>query len=381
MPSTAIRQNVLSNARSVVIKLGTQLLRGPKADDNGGLDQSYIKDVARQVVALRERGVEVTLVSSGAIGAGCAQLGLKKRPTDVAALQAVAAVGQRQLMTRFHDAFAEHKLPVAQLLLTRDDFDHRQRFLNIRNCIAQLHAMGCVPIVNENDTVAVEEIRFGDNDQLSALLTTAVGAKVLLLLSVVDGLLDAEGKAIDLVTDVAAVMGLAREDKTSFGSGGMGSKLTAAQLVTEAGEMAVIANGRTPDVFLRLLAGERIGTLFVPRPSARRLDSRRRWIGLAKRPAGSITIDDGAAAALTQRGKSLLASGVTGCTGDFEKGQVVSVRNGRGAEVARGLTNYGQDELKLIMGRKSSQFEKILGHPAYAEVVHRDNLVLTPTSG
>ncbi len=375
MPSTVLRQTVLAKAHHVVVKLGTQLLSRP--DKQRGLDLPFFDNIADQIVALRQRGLRVTLVSSGAVGCGMVELGLEKRPADVADQQAVAAVGQRRLMDHWADAFARHDLHVAQLLLTRGDFDDRVRFLNIRNCVARLQEWATIPILNENDTVATDELRFGDNDMLAALTTNALRAEALVILTVVDGLLDAAGQRVDLVDDLAQAGGLARPEKSSLGTGGMGSKLDAMRLVTEAGELAVIAHGRAPSVLERLFDPQRssgVGTVFLPR--ARKLDSRRRWIGLTKRPAGVLTIDDGAVTALCQRGKSLLATGITGLDGTFERGDVLLVRDAAGDELARGLSNYNSEELALIRGKPSSQFEKTLGRPAYAEVIHRDNLVL-----
>lgn len=370
MPSRTLRQTVLASARQIVVKLGTQLL----TRDDGQLDAPFLKQIADQIARLRRDRVKVTIVSSGAIGAGWADLGLNKRPKDVAELQAVAAVGQRCLMTHMHNAFILHQIPVGQLLLTRSDFDDRVRFLNIRNCITQLHQLGCVPVINENDTVAVDELRFGDNDMLAALMCNAIPADALILLTVVDGLLDENNHKIDLVRHPDEYCVSAKQ-KTPLGTGGIRSKLEAANLVTEAGELAVIANGREPDVLLRLFSlNEQIGTVFAPAP--RKLDSRKRWIGLTKRPSGTLIIDDGAVGALRQRGKSLLASGITALSGQFERGDVLLVQDQAGCDVARGLTNYGADELRLVMGKRSIQFEKILGRAAYAEVIHRDNLVL-----
>jgi len=373
MPSTQLRQDVLTAARRLVVKVGTQLLTS-RNSDRPGLDQRYISQMARQIAALRQQGYEITLVASGAIGAGCAELGLNRRPDDVAEAQAVAAVGQRRLMDHMHRAFARHDLEVGQILVTRTDFDHRTRFLNIRNCINHLHRLDCVPIINENDTVAVDEIRFGDNDALAALTCNAIRADALLLLTVVDGLLDEHGKTIDLVDDAAARNDVVRAGTSDWGSGGMASKLEAARLVTDAGEMAVIANGRKRDVLSRLLKGEKLGTVFVP--ADRKLDSRRRWIGLTRRPTGTITIDEGAVNALCKRGKSLLATGITQITGQFERGEVLLLRDAHGKEVGRGLSNYTSDELRTIQGKRSDQFEKLLGRAAYAEVIHRDNLVV-----
>jgi len=373
MPSTKLRQTVLTSARRIVVKLGTKLLTTP----TGALDLAYLKTIAQQIAKLREQQFQVTLVSSGAIGAGCAELGLEKRPRDVADLQAVAAVGQRRLMTLMHEAFAPYRIEVGQVLLTRGDFEQRSRFLNIRNCVLRLHKLGCLPVLNENDSVSVDELCLGDNDMLAALICNALRADALVLLTVVDGLLDDQDNKIDLVSHVADVTAMARPQTNTLGTGGMATKLQAARLATEAGEIAVIANGREPDVLTRLFQAQPIGTVFVP--ASKKLDSRRRWIGLTKKPQGTVTIDEGAVTALTRRGKSLLASGIVTSTGRFEQGQVVSVCDPDGSEIARGLINYSQDELKMIMGKRSNQFEKILGRRAYAAVIHRDNLMLIRT--
>jgi glutamate 5-kinase len=372
MPSTQLRQTVLAKARRVVVKLGTQLL----TNEAGRIDPDYLKQMAGQVAELTRRGYEMTLVCSGAVGAGCAELGLASRPTDVAEQQAVAAVGQPRLMALLHEAFAAHGLKVAQLLLTRGDFEDRVRFLNMRNCIHQLQHFGVIPILNENDTVAVDELRFGDNDMLAALTCNGLRAHVLVLLTVVHGLLDPQNKPIDLVQNVADVVGVARAEKSRLGTGGINSKMESARLVTGAGEIAVIAHGRTPDVLLRLLSGEAgIGTVFAP--AQRKLDSRARWIGLTKKPAGIITVDAGAAKAVCQSGRSLLATGITAVEGAFGRGAVVCIADGEGLELARGLSNYSDDEVRQIMGKKSTQFEKILGHASFTEVVHRNNMVVT----
>lgn len=372
--SIQLRQDVLCQARRVVIKLGTFLLTLPNSSQ-GELDLPFLRSVARQVSGLRNNGFEVTLVTSGAIGAGCAELGLAKRPRDVSDLQAVAAVGQRRLMTYLHEAFDKLGLKVAQLLLTRTDFDDRVRFLNIRNCVTHLHRLGCIPVINENDTVSVDELRFGDNDQLAAMMANALRSDALILLFTKDGLLDEQNKPIDLVDNIQSAISLVRDDKTEMGSGGMASKVEAARLVAEAGEIAVIANGRQKNVLARIFSGEQIGTVFLP--AKRRLDSRQRWIGMTKRPAGTATIDHGAANALQNSGKSLLATGLLATTGQFERGDLLLIRNENGHDLARGLTNYSSDELRLISGKRSNQFEKILGRKAYDEVIHRDNLVLS----
>jgi glutamate 5-kinase len=372
MPSTHIRQHGLASASRVIVKFGTQLITSPR----GGLDFDYLRDIANQIAQLRRNGMEVTVVSSGAIGAGLAALKMKTRPSDVAELQAVAAVGQRLLMTHLHDAFSPHDLEVGQVLVTRTDFDDRGRFLNIRNCIGHLHRIGCIPIINENDTVAVDELRFGDNDQLAALICNALRADALLLLSVVDGLLDEDGARIDLVENMADAKHQARDEKSALGSGGMISKLDSVALAVGAGEIAVIANGRTPEVLTKLFSNESagIGTVFTP--ASRKLDSRQRWIGMTKRPGGDIIVDDGAATAIVKRGKSLLPAGILNVTGQFKRGDVITITGQRNQELARGLTNYSADEIKIIKGKQSNELDALLGSTAYSEVVHRDNMVL-----
>ncbi len=374
MPSTEIRQSVLVPARRLVVKVGSALLTR-ETDAGPGVDTAMIGRLIGQVAQLRKQGREVVLVCSGAIAAGCAELGLHQRPTDVAELQAVAAIGQRRLMALLHTAAKRRGLSAGQMLLTRGDFDDRARFLNIRNCAAKLHELGAVPVLNENDTVAVEELRFGDNDLLAALMANAVRADALVLLTSVSGLLDENGGVIDRVDSVLDAQQHARIDmKTRWGSGGMKTKLDAARLVTEAGEVAVIAPGSGKNVLLDLVAGKKIGTVFAP--ADRKLDSRQRWIGLTARPAGAVSLDDGAARAVRKRGKSLLASGITEVTGRFDRGDVLLVRDSQGKELARGLTNYSADELTLIKGKRSDQFAKLLGREGYAAVIHRDNLVV-----
>ncbi|MEM1356315.1 MAG: glutamate 5-kinase [Planctomycetota bacterium] len=373
MPSTELRQSILRDAKHLVVKVGTQLVT-TRAESGPAINTRYIGQLIGQLAKLRDQGREVTLVCSGAVGAGCAELGLRERPTDLAELQAVAAIGQRRLMGHLHTAAKRRNLSAAQLLLTRGDFDDRVRLLNIRNCIAKLHGLNAIPVLNENDTVAVEELRFGDNDMLAALMASASRADALILLTSADGLLDQGDTVIDLIESALDARQHARDDNTPWGTGGMRNKLDAARLVTEAGEVCVIAPGDKKDVLLKLVAGEKVGTVFAP--AGRKLDSRQRWIALSARPAGSVTIDDGASRALTSRGKSLLASGITQITGRFDRGDVLLVRDTYGRELARGLTNYSADELALIKGKRSDQFARILGRAAYTAVIHRDNLVM-----
>ena len=367
----------LSAVRGVVVKLGTQLLTAA----GGRLDGPFLAAVAAQVAALRGRGVIVTVVSSGAVGAGVAELNLPGRPADLAKLQAVAAVGQRRLMDAWAVAFAPHGLHVAQLLLTREDVDDRPRFLNLRNTIHAVHALGGVPIVNENDTVSTDEIvriSFGDNDILAAAVTHAVAADLLVLLSVVDGIHGPDGRPVRLVDGIDVAIDAARDwvrtEKSALGKGGMDSKLTAARMVTDAGSAMVVADGRRPNVLVDLLDGVETGTLFVP-GTAKRRPARSRWIGTA-RPVGTVTVDAGAATALADRNGSLLAAGVTAVAGPFARGDVVAIVSADGRPVARGLTNYAAAEVDRVKGLRTADVRGLLGDGAYDEVIHRDNLVL-----
>jgi glutamate 5-kinase len=368
------RSQYLSSVRTAVIKLGTQLLSDPE----GRLDASFVATVAAQVAALRQRGVNVTLVSSGAIGAGLRELNLPKRPTDLAKLQAVAAVGQRRLMDVWAAAFAPHHMPVAQILLTREDVDDRTRFLNVRNTIHAAQELGAVPVINENDTISTDElvkISFGDNDILAALVTQALRAELLVLLTVVDGILDPGGQSVRLVENLDRARELVRAEKSALGRGGMNSKLEAARTVTESGEAMVIADGRMENVLPRVLAGEEVGTLFVP--AGRKRSGRGRWIGSA-RAAGKIIVDEGAAAAVAQKNRSLLPAGIVKIEGEFARGDVVEILSPAGVCIARGLTNYASEDVERIRGKKTAEVRSLLAEGAYDEVVHRDNLVVCP---
>lgn len=364
------RKHLLCNVRSVVVKIGTNAL----SDASGQLDHSLIAHFAEQVAALHRRGIRVTMVSSGAIGAGVTELKLPCRPKDLPMLQAAASVGQSILMNLFAAAFKPHNLPVGQILVTRAGFENRIRYLNLRNCINALHQTGCVPIINENDTVAVEEIRFGDNDLIAAQVTNLLRADLLILLTVVDGLLDASGQTIPVVKDVDDASSNVTATKSSRGTGGMGSKLMAADTVKTAGEPVLIANGKSPNIIVRLLDGEAAGTLVVP--ASRRLSSRSRWIGLTARTQGTLVVDDGCANALRQN-KSLLASGITEVKGEFHRGDAVAVVDASGQMLARGLSNYNHEDLTKLKGHRTGDFAALLGTEAYDdEVIHRDNLVL-----
>jgi glutamate 5-kinase len=366
------RGQYLAEVKSVVIKLGTQLL----SDAQKQLDAAYLGEMATQIVGLRQKGLAVTIVSSGAIGAGLRELKLTKRPVDLAQLQAVAAVGQRRLMDCWAAAFAPHGLLVGQVLVTREDIDNRARFLNFRNTIHAIHQYGAVPIVNENDTVSTDEIvkiSFGDNDILAAMVTHALRANLLVLLTVVDGLLDADGRPVRLVESIEEARRLVRAERSDAGKGGMDSKLAAAEMVSESGEAMVVADGREAGILGKILGGEEVGTLFVP--SARKRSSRSRWIGAA-RPVGAIVIDDGAVKAVVEKNKSLLPAGVVKVEGPFERGDLVALKSAAGATVARGLSNYSSAGVEQIRGKKTVEVRELLKEAAYDEVVHRDNLVV-----
>jgi len=359
----------IAAAKSVVVKVGTGALTRP----DGRLDAAAVSRIARQVAAAIAEGRKVVLVTSAAIQAGVDDLKLGERPKRMPQLQAAAAVGQAQLMRAWDEAFKAAGAHVGQVLLTRHDLESRRAFLNVRNTLAALGDLGAVPILNENDTVATEEIGYGDNDTLAALVANMLSADVLVLMTVEDGLLDAEGKLVGIVRGVdESVLGLTG-GVSRFGSGGMRSKLQAAALVCRAGEVAVICNGRTDGTLAAVLAGEPVGTLVLP--AERRLRSRQRWIGSGVRPAGRLTVDAGAARALVERNTSLLPAGVTAVAGRFDRGDVVAILDGAGVEIARGLANYSSEEIARIRGQRSSRIAGILGSCPYDEVVHRDNLV------
>ncbi|HVS71653.1 MAG TPA: glutamate 5-kinase [Phycisphaerae bacterium] len=374
-PQPPDRRSLLAGVRSVVIKIGTNAL----SDPNGRLDTALISHFAQQVAALHAHKIQVTLVSSGAIGAGVTQLHLPGRPKDLPTLQAAASVGQSILMNLFADAFRTHNagaLNVGQILITRGDFEDRSRYLNLRNCIHALHKNHAVPIINENDSVAVAEIRFGDNDLIAAQVTHLLRADLLILLTVVDGLLDPAGNLIPLVQDLDdASANVDDAKKSSRGTGGMTSKLVAAGTVRTAGEPVLIANGKRPNIITDLLAGAPTGTLILPAPG-KRLSSRSRWIGLTARTKGSLTVDAGAAAALRSN-KSLLATGITAADGHFDAGDPVLILDPAGHPLARGLSNYSHEDLALIRGHKSTEFPALLHTDTYYdEVIHKDDLVL-----
>lgn len=374
-----MRKDVLKEIGMLVVKVGTSVLADPL---RGGLDIRRMEGIVEGICWAWERGIKTILVSSGAIGAGMSKLGVHKRPKSLNKLQALAAVGQGILIGTYMDIFERYGRVAAQILLTRDDFSDRRRYINAKNTMDELLRAGITPIINENDAIAVEEIKFGDNDNLSALVANMVQADLLLILSDVDGLYEADPKKdpdarlISVVREITVDLEWASKGPGSeLGSGGMSSKLEAIKRVVLSGGMAAIVNGTLEGVIRRFLEGDEIGTLFFS--ERRRLAGRKRWIAFGRNPKGSIIVDEGAVEALARGGKSLLPSGVIGVDGCFGIGDLVVIRNPKGEEVARGLVNYSSEEVERIKGHKVGEIESILGYRYRDEVIHRDNLVLT----
>ena len=373
-----IREEILSNVSKIVIKIGTRVL----TNGDGLLDKNRIMGLSKQVVDLRLRGFSVVLVSSGSIGAGISALGLQKRPGILPELQAAAAIGQGKLIEIYNKCFEKHGYHAAQLLLTRQDFEDRQRYLNTCNTLHSLLNFKTIPIINENDTISVDEITFGDNDILSALVTNLLQADLLILLSSVDGLYTTpptSGKRCRVLSVVDSISDdikrLAFKQKTKEGVGGMESKLEAANIATGSGEAVIIANGMQSGILSKIMNYDDVGTLFVP--CNKKITSRKRWIGFTVKPKGRVYIDEGALGALQKKGKSLLPSGVVKIDGKFVKGDVVSVVDVVGKrEIARGLMNYSADEVQKVKGLRTSLIKKTLGSKPYDEIIHRDNMVL-----
>ena len=374
--SVRTRKDLRRRASLVVVKVGSNVL----ADAEGRITQDRIQNLADHLVALRARDVSSILVTSGAIATGLAELGLAKRPKSLPQLQAAAAVGQSRLMRSYSEALARHNVLAGQVLLARSDFADRTRYLNIRHSLRALLRLGVLPIINENDSTSTEEITFGENDLLSALVTNLTQASLLVMLTTVPGLEreTPEGpRCVDLVERVDDdVLALVRSDRSPAGTGGMATKLQAARITTSAGEACVVADGRVRDVLTRILDGEQLGTLFLPVPG-RRMSGRKRWLASAHIPAGSITVDQGARNALIDKGTSLLPSGVLSVSGPFPTRSLVTVHDEEGRELARGLVNYSADDVEKMRGLTSAQIARALGPQPCDEIIHRDDLVLT----
>jgi glutamate 5-kinase len=369
--------SVVKHARRIVVKVGSSLVTA----EGRGLDHAALSRWAEQIAALTRQGKEVVLVSSGAIAEGIARLGWKKRPKAVNELQAAAAVGQMGLVQAYESIFRTHDLHAAQVLLTHEDLADRTRYLNARTTLRTLLELRVVPIINENDTVATDEIRLGDNDTLGALVTNLIEADCLIILTDQVGLFTADPRRhadATLVMDAHAgdpeLERMAGGAGSSVGTGGMLTKILAAKRAARSGAHTVICSGHEERVLLRLAAGEAIGTQLVARQAP--LAARRQWLADHLQLRGGVVLDAGAVRALQEEGKSLLPVGVKGVTGEFERGEVVAVVDDEGREIARGLTNYSAGEARRIAGKPSSAIETILGYMDEPELIHRDNLVL-----
>ncbi|MEI8210812.1 MAG: glutamate 5-kinase [Planctomycetota bacterium] len=368
----------LVEAETWIVKVGSRSL----TDSSGRLDPDQIANLATQLVALTDLGKQVVLVSSGAVASGMGRLGLQSRPTDLATLQAVAAIGQTHLIQVYEQTFAVHGRHAAQILLTASDLDDRVAYLNVRNTLLRLLELRAIPIINENDSVAVDELKttFGDNDRLAGMVAGLFQEGALVILSDVRGLYDRDPRDPNamVLSSVArideTVEELVKDRNTGISKGGMASKLTTAKFVTHSGQCAAIAWGREPDVLVRMARGESLGTLFLPQPKS--LGSRKRWIGFSAQPAGTVTVDAGAAQAMKAGGRSLLAIGIVEVAGEFGKGDILSIIDGNGTEIGRGLSNYSGAQIKMICGCRSDRIAQILGQCPYEEVIHRDNLTV-----
>ena len=375
------RKLQFERARRVVVKVGSNVLTARR-----GLNIPVMRSIAGQISRLMEAGREVILVSSGAMASGLKKIGLERRPDGLPERQAVAAVGQAGLIMEYEKAFERHSLKAAQILLTSEDLSSRKRYLNARNTLNTLLDWKIVPIINENDTVSVEEIKLGDNDNLAAMITLLMDADLLVILSDTDGLFTRDPRTepdAELIPVVGVITKSTEKAAGSIpgplGTGGMMSKINAARKVNSAGVPMVVAKGDKPDILVRLFDGEAHGTYFVPR--RQKLTRRKCWIAFSLKPKGVLTIDAGARTAVTRRGKSLLASGIVGVQGEFTVGAPVEFQAPGGEAVGVGLVNYGAADIRRIMGLKSQHISQVLGHKPYDEVIHRDNLVITVEDG
>lgn len=370
----------MAKRTTLVVKIGTSSLTKP----SGHLAISVIASLVETLSTLTVQGHQVVLVSSGAVGVGCARLGIGERPKTIAMKQAVAAVGQGRLMRVYDDFFTSMGQPIAQVLLTRTDLVQRSRYVNSYRTFRQLLQLGVIPIVNENDTVAVEELKFGDNDTLSAQVASLVGANWLFLLTDVDRLYSADpryhpdAQPIHLVEHIEALEDLQvsiGDRGSQWGTGGMATKIEAARIAANAGVRTVITDGQRPANLLKVLDGEPLGTHFAARPLA--TNARKRWIAQSLIPAGKLYVDAGAVKAIQQGGKSLLAAGITEIEGEFEPQAAVQICSVNGQEIARGIVNYDHRDLVKILGYHSDKIPQILGYEGVDTVVHRDNLVIS----
>ena len=372
-----MRQKCTSNAKRIVVKVGSAVI----TTKTGRLDSAQIKAISSQIAALRKQGFQVVLVTSGAIAAGLEKLGIKQRPAAISELQALASVGQGLLMQRYTTETETFAVSVGQVLLTQYDIQHREHYVNASNTFEKLFDLSVLPIVNENDTTVVEEIKYGDNDTLAALVTNLVKADALIIMSDIDGLYTSDprkDKKATLVPEVkeisADIEKLAGGAGTAFGSGGMVTKLNAAKIVTFAGAAMFLVDGKRKDVLVDVMKGLEIGTFFAPK--SKKMASRKAWIAFGTLVKGSVTVDDGAKDAILNKGKSLLAAGVIAVSDGFEDGDTVDIVDRSGVLLAKGLVNVGAAELNKIKGMKSKDIEERYGQLDASEVVHRDCLVV-----
>ncbi len=371
------RKKVLEKARRIVVKVGSSIL----ASLEKGLHYETFSHLTKEISELKRQGYEIVLVSSGAIAAGMEKLGYKTRPQSITQKQATAAVGQSRLIHIYENYFSRYQQMVAQVLLTHDDLSHRRRFLNARNTLLALLELGIIPIINENDTVVVDEIKVGDNDNLSALITNLIGADLLIILTDIEGICERDprshpdAKCISLIEDIDADMeGVMGETKSQMSVGGMASKIQAARKASRFGIPTVVACGTKKEVLRQILKGKEIGTLILPKMKT--LSSRKHWIAFNLKPKGDVIVDEGAKKAIVQKGKSLLPSGVLEVRGSFGRGDSISCVGPRGKEFARGLVNYSVQELDKIKGLRTGEIEKVLGYKYSDEIIHRDDLVV-----
>jgi len=371
------KKSLLDRVRRVVVKVGSQIL-----SSSAGIEEARVKGLVRRLAELHDTRKEIILVSSGAVAAGMTRLGRKERPKTIPEKQALAAVGQIKLMALYERSFSRFEKSVAQVLLTHEDLANRQRYINAKHTFQVLLESSIIPIVNENDTVAVEEMKFGDNDHLSALVATMLGADLLVILSDVEGVYDRDprvhenARLLPLIQDIRDVKEkIAGQSVSVFGTGGIATKIDAAETAGAAGIPTVITTGLRAEALIDVFdAGQQIGTLILPEEN--RLTHRKHWIAYNLKPMGEIIVDEGAHEALVRKGKSLLPSGLKEIRGTFGVGECVRCLDLRGFEFARGLVNYSAQELNQIKGLHTSKIEKVLGYKAYDEIIHRDDLVL-----
>lgn len=373
---TNMGRELLTKAHRIVVKVGTSTL----THSTGKLNLFRIERLVREIADLKHRGLEILLVTSGAVGAGMGRMGLSQKPNAMPEKQALAAIGQGILMHIYEKLFGEYSEVVAQVLLTRDDIIHRERYLNARNTLMALLKMGAVPVINENDTVVMEQIKFGENDTLSALVAGLVDADLLILLSDIDGLYTDDPRknpAARLIEEVEEITPqierLAGDPGSAMGSGGMHTKVQAAKIAGTMGILMMVANGSADNILKDIVDGKNRGTLFIPRDH--RITARKGWIAYASKTSGELWLDDGAQDAIRGKGKSLLPSGITRVEGDFQRGDVVRVMGTMG-EIARGIVNYRAEDIDKIKGCQSKSIYNILGYKEDDEVIHRDNLTL-----